>query len=138
MKPIKPDDASKPDHEPTYEELKAQWPPPFRGRAKPRPKVVAAEVSPRMHAAVKARPEKLRMIAEDEHGVAVIERPYRPRAETPIPVDNGGRAAVGAMKWGHAPWPNSIPTPRWTGLRGDELVKRNYDIFAVLRENDDD
>jgi hypothetical protein len=129
---------TKSEDEMTYEELKAELRrAPYRGRAKPRPKVIAAEVSPRMHAAVKARPEKLRMIAEDEHGVAVIERPYRPRAEQPIPVDNGGRAAVGAMKWGHAPWPGSIPTPRWNAEpRGDELVRRNYDIFAVLREDD--
>jgi hypothetical protein len=145
---------SEPDDK-SYEELLAEWPPPFRGRAKPRPKMIAAEVSPRMHAAVKAKPDKLRMIAEDAQGNAVIERPYRPRREPytpafgdygqrrapekPVVIDNGGGVARGEMKWGqHTPWSvRGIPRPPERSLRGDELVVHQYDIFAVLRQEED-
>jgi hypothetical protein len=114
-------------------ELMLNPPPP-----RPERKVVAVEVTPRMQAAVKARPDKLRMIAEDADGNAVIERPYRParRQEQPI-VPDGPHSAVGAIKWGHAPWPGRVGNPFRDGAgRGDELVRHQYDIFAVLREDD--
>jgi len=50
------------------DEFLAKGPPPG---VRLKRKAVLAEVSPRMHAAVKAKPDALRMIAEDEHGNAV-------------------------------------------------------------------
>jgi hypothetical protein len=125
----------------TYEEWKAlPRPDPKKMRLKSEiPKAVLVEVTPRMHAAVKAKPDKLRMIAEDADGNAVIDRPFRPRQrqEQPI-VPDGPHSAVGAIKWGRGPWPTGIGNPVWSGdaSRGDELVRHKYDIFAVLREDD--
>lgn len=103
-------------------------------------KAVLAEVSPRMHAAVKAKPEALRMIAEDASGNAVIERPYRPRPKTEaVLVPDRTTIAVGGSKWGRSGFGPGLPqAPAWDagGGRGDELVKHQYDIFAVLREDD--
>jgi hypothetical protein len=125
----------------TYEEVLANPPTGLRKKRPPLPqpkpqrKAVLAEVSPRMHAAVKANPEKLRLIAEDANGNAVVDRPYRrTREEQPISPDGPHTSAVGAIKWGRS----GFPGPVWDsgGGRGDELVKRNYDIYAVLREDD--
>jgi hypothetical protein len=106
---------------------------------RPRPMAILAEVSGKMHKAVKARPQDLKLVAKDEHDNVIIERPFRPRREERIAVD-GPHSAVGEMRWGREgePWGNGIPTPSWNagGGRGDELVKRNYNIFAVLREDD--
>jgi hypothetical protein len=92
-----------------------------------------------MHAAVKAKPEALRMIAEDAQGNAVIERPYRPKAEAVLTPDRT-TIAVGGIKWGRSGFGPGLPSvPAWDagGVgRGDELVKHQYDIFAVLREDD--
>ena len=116
------------------DEFLAKGPPPG---VRLKRKAVLAEVSPRMHAAVKARPEALRMIAEDASGNAVIERPYRPKAEAVITPDRT-TIAVGGIKWGRSGFGPGLPqAPVWDAPgRGDELVKHQYDIFAVLREDD--
>jgi hypothetical protein len=117
------------------DEFLAKGPPPG---VRLKRKAVLAEVSPRMHAAVKAKPEALRMIAEDASGNAVIERPYRPKAEAVITPDRT-TIAVGGIKWGRSGFGPGLPqAPVWDvpGGRGDELVKHQYDIFAVLREDD--
>jgi hypothetical protein len=125
-------DRLSPQQRKELDEWLAKPPPPVRRLL---PKAILAEVSPRMHAAVQAKPERLRMIAEDAQGNAVIERPYRPKAEAVITPDRVG--AIGGIKWGRGGWPNDIGNPVWDGpARGDELVKHQYDIFAVLREND--
>jgi hypothetical protein len=117
-------------------EFLANPPPPQR---RPKPKAILAEVGPRMHAAVRAKPDKLRMIAEDASGNAVIERPYRPKTEAMITPDRT-TIAVGGIKWGRSGFGPGLPqAPVWDaggGGRGDELVKHQYDIFAVLREDD--
>jgi hypothetical protein len=126
-------DRLSPEQRKALDEWFAKGPPPVRQLL---PKAILAEVSPRMHAAVQAKPEALRMMAEDADGNAVIERPYRrPRSEEVLTPDRVG--AVGGMKWGRSGWPNDIGNPVWDRpARGDELVKHQYDIFAVLREND--
>jgi hypothetical protein len=128
--------------------------------AKPKPKAVFVEVSARMHAAVRARPEKLKLIAEGADGVAVIEKPAA-----------AGRSRVGAVRWGEAlseaavgteayerlraqpggrgsePGSGSPPDQRWKlrqgryvpdtrGDRADGYVVSDYDIFAVLKESE--
>ena len=123
------------------DEFLAKGPPPGVRLKRPKPKAILAEVSPRMHAAVKARPEALRMIAEDASGNAVIERPYRPRPKTEaVLVPDRTTIAVGGSKWGRSGFGPGLPSvPAWDvgGTdRGDELVKHQYDIFAVLREDD--
>jgi hypothetical protein len=119
------------------QEWRAKRPDPTKMRMKPKYKAILAEVSPRMHEAVKAKPEKLRLIAEDEHGNAVVDRPYRRRTEQPM-VPDGPHSAIGAIRWGRSGWPISVGNPDWDtgGRRGDELVQRNYDIYTVLREHD--
>jgi hypothetical protein len=47
-----------------------------------RPKMLHVEVSRRTFDAVKANPSELKLVAKDEHGNAVIERPARPRTGT--------------------------------------------------------
>lgn len=114
------------------DEFLAKGPPPG---VRLKRKAILAEVSPRMHAAVKAQPEKLRLVAEDEHGNAVIDRPYR-RTEEVITPDRT-TIAVSGIKWGRGGFGPGLPAPAWDrGGRGDELVKHQYDIFAVLREDD--
>jgi hypothetical protein len=110
-------------------------PPPFESLRKPRPKAILAEVGDRMRAAVEANPSELKLIARDAHGNTVIERPHRePRREQAMGVDNKGGSAVGAMKWGRDTMlPGQGPVWNSPEGRGDELVRRNYDIFAVLR-----
>jgi hypothetical protein len=150
----------------SYEELLANPPTGFlrkRSLAKPKPKAVFVEVSARMHAAVRARPEKLRMIAEDAQGNAVIEKPAA-----------AGNARTKTVKWGEplreselgkeeyerrrtqpgqavpASGSQSPPDQQWKRKRGwdgseryvpdtrgdraDAMVVSDYDIFAVLKE----
>jgi hypothetical protein len=113
-----------------------------KGIPKPRRKAIVAEVGTRMFEAVRAKPEKLRLVAEDEHGNAVIDRPYRPRnPRDDRYVPDGPSSAVGQIKWGHNPFTAKIGSPFPAGGvvgRGDEFVQRNYDIYACLRENDDE
>jgi hypothetical protein len=47
-----------------------------------RPKMLHVEVSRRTFDAVKANPGDLKLIAKDEHGNPVVERPHRPRTGT--------------------------------------------------------
>jgi hypothetical protein len=112
--------------------------PPLFLRKPPRPKAILAEVGPRMRAAVEANPSELKLIAKDANGNTVIDRPYRaPRKEQAMGVDTRGGSAVGAMKWGRDTMlPGQGPVWNSPESRGDELVRRNYDIFAVLREDD--
>jgi hypothetical protein len=117
----------------TMEEWIAKNPPLFL--RKPRLKAILAEVGPRMRAAVEANPSELKLIAKDTHGNTVIERPYpEPRREQAMVPDTKGGSAVGAMKWGRDPiLPGQGPVWNSPEGRGDELVRRNYDIYAVLR-----
>lgn len=136
-------DDAKPAGGMSYAELLANPPTNVR-RKQPQPqpqrKAVLAEVSPRMHAAVKARPEALRMIAEDAQGNAVIERPYRHRKVEAVITPDRTTIAVGGSRWGRSGFGPGLPAvPTWdVGAvgRGDELVRHQYDIFAVLREDD--
>jgi hypothetical protein len=126
----------------TFEEWLKANPPPEDDP--PKPKVLAIEVSERTFETAKAKPDKIRILTEDEYGNRVVGAApiprkrqreaytpepgdWGPRAapERPVPVDNGGGAATGEMRWGHQPWSRrGIPTPRERGLRGDELVQR--------------
>jgi hypothetical protein len=54
--------------------------PPYPGSRRNWRKALRVEVSPQFFEAVKAKPGKLRLVAEDANGVAVIERPRRPRS----------------------------------------------------------
>jgi hypothetical protein len=128
----------------------AENPPPTGLRRKVKPKAILAEVGPRMFAAAKAKPEKVRIVAEDEHGNAVIDRPYqgplrlteeqkhelRRRRQQQRFVPDGPHSSVGEIKWGHDPWGGGIGNPRWKEGAREGGVISNYDIFAVLREND--
>jgi hypothetical protein len=112
--------------------------PPLFLRKPPRPKAILAEVGPRMRQAVEANPAELKLIAKDADGNTVIERPYRaPRKEEAISVDTRGGSAVGAMRWGRDTMlPGQGPVWNSPEGRGDALVRRNYDIYAVLREDE--
>jgi hypothetical protein len=132
-------ETEKPQRTKTFAELIEEDPPYSPPRI--RPKVLAIEVPERTFETAKAKPDKIRILTEDEFGNRVIGAAPIPREraapEQPVAVDNGGKAAHGEMKWGNAPWPGNIPAPRWDGgLRGDELVARNYDIYACLKRDD--
>ena len=101
-------------------------------------KAILAEVGPRMRAAVEENPAELKLIAKDANGNTVIERPYRaPRKEEAMSVDTRGGSAVGAMRWGRDTMlPGQGLVWRDREGRGDALVRRNYVIYAVLREDD--
>jgi hypothetical protein len=131
----------KPYSEMTFEEWCATKPP--EEDDEPKPKVLAIEVPERTFETAKAKPNKIRILTEDEFGNRVIGaaliRRERAAPEQPVSVDNGGRAAQGEMKWGKQPWQGGgIPNRSWDGGRGggDELVSRNYDIFACLKGDD--
>ena len=113
-------------------------PPPFESLRKPRPNAILAEVGDRMRAAVEANPSELKLIAKDAHGNAMIERLYRqPRREQTMVPDTKGGSAVGAMRWGRDTMlPGQGLVWRDREGRGDALVRRNYDIYAVLREDE--
>lgn len=106
-------------------------------------KVVIAEVGERMHEAVKAKPEKLRMIAEDEHGNTVIERPYRASHQPPQSVvPDGPHSATGEIRWKrrNEGWDHpKIGNPYWDERFGrssypdESMVVHEYDPVAVLR-----
>lgn len=64
-----------------------------RAKPKPAPKVVAA-VSDRMNAAIKARPENVRVVAKTDEGVTLVERPRVLERLEVIEVDQNGRPKV--------------------------------------------
>jgi hypothetical protein len=134
---MKKNETEKPTAEMTEEEWLEKNPPLFL-RNPPRPKAILAEVGPRMRAAVEENPAELKLIAKDANGNTVIERPYRaPRKEEAMSVDTRGGSAVGAMRWGRDTMlPGQGLVWRDREGRGDALVRRNYDIYAVLREDD--
>jgi hypothetical protein len=132
---------NKETEKPMTEEEWLEKNPPLFLRDPPRPKAILAEVGPRMRQAVEDNPSELRLIAKDADGNTVIERPYRtPRNEEAMGVDTRGGSAVGAMKWGRdGIGPLRSRRPNWDNPAsgpGDHLVRRNYDIFAVLRGDD--
>jgi hypothetical protein len=110
------------------DEFLANPPPP-----RPQRKLVTVEVTPRMHAAVKAKPEKVRMSAEDADGNAVIERPaWRPPPEKLI-VPDGPQSGNGGSIWTRSGFPNGIASPFRDAVgSGDELVQHKYDIYRLM------
>jgi hypothetical protein len=118
-----------------WEEWFRKNPPPSFESLQKRPKALLLEVSPRTYEAAKANPQDVMTIAKDVAGNKVIDRAYR-APEKAISVDTRGGSAVGAMKWGGNPMPGHGSVWQDREGRGDALVRRNYDIFAVLREDD--
>jgi hypothetical protein len=96
-------DRLSPQQRKELDEWLAKPPPPM---PEPKPKAVFVEVSPRMHAAVRARPEKLRLIAEDADGNAVFEKPAA-----------AGNARDGAVKWGEPLSEAEVGTDAYNRLR---------------------
>jgi hypothetical protein len=113
-------------------------------------KALHVEVSQRTFDAVKANPEKLRLIAEDADGNAVIERPGRPMTEAEAARHNQRvlaerRAEAQANRRRQDPGPEDrdqhwVERRGWDGVtrfapgsERNEYVVSDYDIFAVLR-----